>query len=187
MTHLNPAEIVDAVEGRPAPDTTLHLRDCERCREEVARAAATLNELRSDRIQDPSPLFWEHFSRRVGERVGAAPAPISRAPWMRWVWAPAAVVAIAIAVGISLKPPRESESTFRAASVPPATADVAGADDSDENWAIVAESAEGFDWRETAEPEFMVRPGAAERAAMQLSDDEQKELARLLQEEISRL
>jgi hypothetical protein len=56
--------------------------------------------------------------------------------------------------------------------------------ESDPEWRFVAEMADGIDWDAAGAAGLSLRPGAAERAALQLSDDEQAELTRLLLEAI---
>lgn len=192
MKHLKPDDLVDAAEGNPTPAAREHLRDCMRCREQAAEAAAVLRRVSPDKIPEPSPLFWSHFSQHVRERIDASS---QRQPFAfglsRWVWAPAGALAIvaAIAVGVSIRQPQRSpDRPVASVAGTPVNADLNASDPgSDTDWAIVAESAEGFEWGESGAGEFAVKPGAAERAAMQLSDDQRRELARLLREEIGRL
>jgi hypothetical protein len=54
----------------------------------------------------------------------------------------------------------------------------------DASWSLVAEAGAHLDSDAAAELGFGVRPGSAERAAAQLSRDEQMELTRLLRAEI---
>ncbi len=191
MKHLNRADVIDAAEGSPSPASRAHLQACERCRGEVVSAAAMLEETRAVDVPEPSPLFWEHFSRRVRERIDAAPersAPGGQS-WGPRIWAPAGALVAILAVGIGI-------STFRAHNVSnaPGAAGRPGATDlspvfaaDDPNWTMVADVADGLEWEDAETAGLAVRPGAAERAAMDLSDEQQQELARLLLDEIGRL
>lgn len=192
MNHLTPAEIVDAAEGTRGPATSEHLQGCERCRDEVSRASAMLASVRADETPEPSPLFWEHFSRRVREQIDLAPAPKGGLINLgRWMWAPAGalVAVLAVAGALLLRGPQGNgqPGVMTPTGHPAPVANLQSDQTEDGSWAILAESADGFEWEEAGATEFMVRPGAAERAAMQLSDDQREELARLLREEMGRL
>jgi hypothetical protein len=58
---------------------------------------------------------------------------------------------------------------------------------SDAGWSLVSDATEDLGWDEAQAAGFAVRPGAAERAAEELPDDQREELGRLLQEEMARL
>ncbi len=53
-------------------------------------------------------------------------------------------------------------------------------------WALVADAASGADFETIQAGGFPLAPGAAERAAEQLSPDEQREVIRLLQAAVQR-
>lgn len=194
MTHLTAAQIVDAAEGRPDAGLRQHLIECDRCRDEVARAAAMLGTVRADDVPEPSPMFWQHFSRRVREAIDAETvAPLER-PTRRWLWIPAAAAFATVIAIVGVRtvrapqPPQALSVPSTSATSASAAADplVATASD-DGDWAIVAASAEGIEWEERAAAGLTVRPGAAERAVAELTSDQREELARLLREEIGSL
>ncbi len=95
MSHLTPEEFVDAVDGTLGPlsdDRLRHLKGCVRCRDELASLGATLRDTRAADIPEPSPLFWDHLSRRVRERISkeaeteARAASAGDAWWWAWTW-----------------------------------------------------------------------------------------------------
>jgi hypothetical protein len=62
----------------------------------------------------------------------------------------------------------------------------AAAPEADPEWALLVTVADDVDWETAEEAGLGVRPGAVERAALQLSDAQQVELARLLRAELAR-
>jgi hypothetical protein len=88
---------VEALEGQTTIRERVagHLATCEHCQAELASMAAVLGEVRSSATPEPSPLFWEHLSRRV--RAATSDEVLPLAPswadvWSR-TWRPLAVVA----------------------------------------------------------------------------------------------
>jgi hypothetical protein len=186
MTHLKPEQIVDTAEGHGSPEERRHLETCTRCREQVRDLAAVLADVKRVPANEPSPLFWDHLSANIREGIGEQPPPgRSRA----WVWAPAAV-AVALAVGIGVSNVRESldgsamSSSRAAASQSAAPQQVAI---QDKTWGVVSQASEQLGWDEAEAAGLAVPPGAADYAAGELSDDQQEELARLLEQELARL
>jgi hypothetical protein len=125
-SHLSPEEFVDALEGRLAADRRGHVEACAACGREVAE----LRELTDAAgvagiVPEPSPLFWDHFSRRVRAATGAEPIVAPR--WWDAAWRPVAMLAVAGAVVfIALAYPGwTGESGGRTA--PPPVAQVASA------------------------------------------------------------
>jgi hypothetical protein len=70
MTHLSPDERLALIESAGAPEHP-HLSACARCRAEVEEGRAALGDARLSEVPEPSPLFWEHLSARVSERMAA--------------------------------------------------------------------------------------------------------------------
>jgi hypothetical protein len=58
--------------------------------------------------------------------------------------------------------------------------------EADEAWALVRSATEGIEWDEAAEAGITLPPGAAARAAGELTDAERTELTRLIDDEIKR-
>jgi hypothetical protein len=184
MTHLTPDELVDAVEGTLAPSRQTHLNGCTVCRDEAARLGAMLQEVRALEVPDPSPLFWNHFSSRVTAAISseATPRRAWMPEWLRWpVLAPLAAMALLV---FAL-----SATVARA----PATLPVVGnavittSDDlstmGEDEWAVVTEIVGLVEIDQAEAAGIAVRPGDADRIALQLDVDEQRELIRLIKEE----
>jgi len=89
MRHLTPGELVEAAEGTLGAGRLRHVEGCESCAAALADVRTALADLRSSAdMPEPSPLFWEHFSRRVREATDAEPVP-GGVDWWRRVWRPA--------------------------------------------------------------------------------------------------
>ena len=97
MNHLTSDELIDAVEGTLEPSRLEHLKVCAACAREVAELASVLQEARTVEMPEPSPLFWDHLTRRVRTAVAAEPLPSSG--WrdlLKWpVMVPIAAMAVA--------------------------------------------------------------------------------------------
>jgi hypothetical protein len=171
MTHLTPGELVDAADRTLAADRARHLEGCPRCRAEVDELAGILREAASVPVPEPSPLFWTHFSQRVHDAIAAeATQHATRASsWLRWpVLAPMTALALAVFALVSTL----------------ARGDITAAP-RDEQWAQLAEVVGPIDL-ETVQAAGLVEIGDVERAVLELSLAEQRELLRLMEEEISR-
>ncbi len=192
MSHLAPAEIVDAVDGALAPDRLAHARECAPCREEIDRAGAMLGRVRAVDAPEPSPLFWDHFSARVRDAIASERPRRRQGHWGPRVWAPlGAAAALALGIGLarthvapSYVAPSEVESSHVAPS-PVAPPHVEWR--VEDPWLVVSDLAGDMEWSEAEAAGFSLQPGAAEHALLQLSDDQQQELVRLLETEIDRL
>ncbi|MFN8057780.1 MAG: hypothetical protein U0Q12_01350 [Vicinamibacterales bacterium] len=113
MSHLTPADWTDWLDGRMDGDRRSHLETCERC----GRIAADLR-VASDgaalaaEVPEPSPLFWEHLARRVGDAVAAEPLPASGSTWWSWRFSLAAAATVTMTLaGVSTIAPRSAGST----------------------------------------------------------------------------
>ena len=200
MSHLNPSELIDLLDGTLPPARAAHARECPRCRDEVDRARLALDDARGVETGEPSPLFWPQFTARVRRALDAEPRP-SR--WLPHAWrlSPAAFGLLAAAIIVAgfaawlLRPmPAGVETapsgiaTVQPSGIPaPASAPLLENAEADAGWDLVAGLAESLEWDEVASAGVSVRPGAAERALLQLSDEQQEELVRLLEAEIGRL
>ena len=71
--HLTPEQLVDAAEGGADALADRHLSGCARCRTQLAGLQATMASVAATggAVPEPSPLFWDHFQRRVIESVAA--------------------------------------------------------------------------------------------------------------------
>jgi hypothetical protein len=196
MSHLSPSELVDLVDGTLLPSREAHARGCARCRDEAARARLALEDARSVEAPEPSPWFWEHFASRVQEAVRSDPPP---ARWTVFTWRPAPMIAVAatiiLVVGAlwyvldrSAPPDAAQQQAIVLPEAAPAPQDtpLEGLN-GDAGWDLVALGAESLEWEDVTSAGFSIRPGAAERAALELSEEQQAELRRLLEAEIGRL
>lgn len=189
MNHLTRDELVDAVEGALAPERRSHLSECAACAEEAESLGAMLRAVHNVPMVEPSPLFWNHFSARVHAAIAAEEAPpASRLPeWLRWpVLAPLAALALLLlAIGSTL-PRLANESSPAAVTARGAAGDRDLATLGENEWALVSDIVGPVDVDIAQEAGIIVKPGDVERAALDLSASEQRELLRLLKEEMDR-
>jgi hypothetical protein len=205
MKHLTHAELLEAVES-PAQAPSQHARhldECAACRADVEALRAVLARAADDRLPEPSPLFWDHFTTRVSEALRDEPIP-SSAPWLSRLQRPLttwAVVAAALVLAIvtvlwraTLHAPSSIApapmSTTVASTAPARSDDVAPlpADnpDTDARWAVVRVAAEDLAWDDVHDAGISADPGAAEGVALELTAAERSELARLLDRAMKR-
>ncbi len=192
--HLTDAEFIEHLDGALGPERAAHLASCERCRRDAEGLAATLTDARSVDSPEPSPLFWDHFGAQVREAIDQ-PASSRLSAFLNALRRPgpalagAAIVALVVIGGFwprGLQPPgvqAPGDPYVIDDPVPsPAGRPLATALESDLEWTFVAAMADGIDWETADAAGLSLRPGAAERAAQDLSYYEQLELARLLRE-----
>lgn len=187
MTHLTPDELIDAVENVLAPQRRAHLNACARCGAEHAALERTWNEARAVTVPEPSPLYWDHLSRRVREAVdGEAVArhiPSGRERWYDWrVLAPVAVWVLFVATLASVVP--ESTSVLSRATGVPESVEERRLDVLDARWAVMLDTVGEFDVETALDEGLLGHPWSADGAILQLTSAEQQELVRLLNEEL---
>ncbi len=199
--HLDDVELVDAVDGLLAPSRAAHLQTCGTCSERLhslRNAISGLQETDPAAVPEPSPLFWEHFSRRVHDAVRESGTPGHANHW----WRPAriaalgaaAAIVIAGATTVMLKQAPASDgrrvvTVSAGEEAPSASAQTpAGALDveSDPDWALVRAVADDLPWEDATEAGIHARPGSADRVAVEMSPAERQELTRLLEDELKR-
>lgn len=195
MNHLRKSEFVDLLEGSPSlhPDRLRHATECSRCRAEVESLRAMRSMASDDVMAEPSPLFWDHFRRRIAEQLRTEPVPVPTHVWnpvaiVTWC-AVATVAVLLIAVGVWPTPvhapaPKAPVQT----SAPPeiAVSDPADDLDSDEAWAVVRAAAADVAWEDVHDAGISPHPGDVEMEALQLNAAERVELARLLDADMKR-
>lgn len=211
MRHLTRDDMLEAIEAAPSKwreaPWSGHLHGCDACRREVEELRALMGEAGSLPVPEPSPLFWEGFSRRIGEAVreqgkarSGAEEQQGGAWWRRLLtWqvampgaAVAAVLLLLAAVtllpglrGTTARPP--APQAAHTATTPSDAAGTFSAGPTlsvdEESWGLLSDLlADGED----ASVLLPATPGTAEQAVLQLSDEERGELGRLLQAEIDR-
>jgi hypothetical protein len=106
--HPTEERLLELAEGGVQPETRAHVAACDACRAQVDDLRALLRELPAVDVPEPSPLYWDAFRRRIGERLDASPAPARRWSWLvgpALVAASAAVVAFVLPRGATLPGP----------------------------------------------------------------------------------
>jgi hypothetical protein len=202
--HLKPEELIDLAEGGRDEQSAPHLTACAACRQQLVAARAMLASVADVDVPEPSPLFWDHLSRRVSDAVAAESA--SRESWLgAWSWkrlalpiAAGALAAVALAVLLSpmVQAPGGPVDSVPSSASPPggwtrgslaptSTVELfseAGSDDA--SLELVADLAAGMD--ASAADQAMLTPrGSAEHAVTHMTGDELRELERLLREELA--
>jgi hypothetical protein len=189
--HLNIDELVDIAEGTRSEGSAPHLLTCEHCRGQLADLRGAIAAAKEVDVPEPSPLFWDHLSSRVSAAVAAERIPTLRG-WLkpsRVVQAGLAVAAaLLIAIVSSSRPPTPEIAAPRM-SIADANAatDFLGdlISDDDPSLTLVAGLTDDQDL-ETVREAGLAPRGSAEHAVSHLSDDELRELGRLLREELAR-
>ena len=195
-THLTEAELVDLLDSTLEDDRRRHVDGCDHCAaraaELVAGARVASDGASEIDVPEPPPFFWTQFSARVSDAVAneAAKPRIAAFAWARapWMGAAAAVVVAALWMLLPLTEWVPAPSTNTAIETV-AHPDTIGGDEtldlaSDEAWALVRSLAEDLDVDQMDAEGVSLGAGAAERLALQLTDAERSELARLLEEQL---
>ena len=73
--HLTPEELIDSRERQLPPARQAHADSCAVCRAEIARLDEVLLDVAAVDVPEPSPLFWDHLSARIRDRVAHEPPP----------------------------------------------------------------------------------------------------------------
>ena len=176
--HLTEDEFVDLVDGARPESSAPHLIACAACREQLADLRAVMASAADVDVPEPSPLFWDHFSRRVREAVAAERAPRL---WWRSAWIRFGVpIAAALVMALWLAPGRRVDAPAPGVSAAPEML----ADINDPSLTLVADLADGFDWQQAHDAGLAPR-GSAEHAVTHLSEPELRELQRLLKVELA--
>jgi hypothetical protein len=209
MTHLTDVELVDCLDGALPASRTAHLEACRACLDRVSALRSTMDMVAPagrDDVPEPSPLFWEHFSRRVYEAVQDVEPLSTTARWLRAPrlgWATAtAVVVLTVAVvfwsqdrqsGISpassdaqVQRTADTDPAQPAQTTPPA-ADLSWNIEDDEEWALVRIVADDLQWEEAENAGLRANPGSAERVALEMTAVERLELERLIAADLKKL
>jgi hypothetical protein len=192
MTHLTDEQIVDATDGVPSGAIDEHLAACPACATKVGDMHARLRVVSAVDVPEPSPLFWEHFGRRVNDAIDA-PSPAHRAWRWRWAAVMAAVVVVAVVAMVFAMRSRDSDPQVagnlpREDAMPgsdSATSEISDIDE-DEAWAVVRSLAEDLHYDDAREAGVAPSAGSLDRAATELTEEERAELVRLIRSDLKR-
>jgi hypothetical protein len=187
--HLSPEEFVDAAEGTRTDASLPHLAECDRCRRELADLRRTMAVAIDADVPEPSPLFWQNLSARIGERIDAEPG---RSWWQAWtrprVLVPLSAAALLVLI-VALAP--NFQSARVAAPVGPGpTAAFEPSNDSvdlaaDPLLTLVSDLSANMDLDSVSAAGF-ADPESAEHAVTHMNTDELTALKQLLQAEMTR-
>jgi hypothetical protein len=185
--HLKPDELVDLAEGAGAESSVRHLASCEACRTELQTLKTAMALAADVDVPEPSPLFWDHLSRRVSDAVAAAGSP--KPVWWSWLKpaAAGACAAIIIALAVNVRDARIRHDT---AAPTASTAVVSEAmpdpqlDDTDPSLVLVAELTSEMDLDGATEA-GLAPQGSAEHAVTHMDRAELRELRQLLKEALA--
>jgi hypothetical protein len=198
--HLSQDDLIDVAEGATAEAARPHLAGCARCREQLAVLRATMEAVRSVDVPEPSPLFWDHLSARVRNAVEAEPPTASG--WWAWRFAlpAAALVAVVLALAVSLRGPVAPGGD--PSGPPPPTSSTAGGDvggtdlepsgvalgdlEADPSLMLIADLAADMDWDADESVGLAAGAGALDAAVGRLTEEELHALRRILEEALSR-
>jgi hypothetical protein len=187
--HLSPEEFVDAAEGTRTEASLPHLAECDRCRRELADLRRTMTVAVAAEVPEPSPLFWDNLSARIGERIDAEP---DRGWWQAWlrprVLIPLSAVAVlalvaALAPGLRTARVAPPAAPFATAAVEPSTDSVDLA--ADPLLTLVSDLSANMDLDSVSAAGF-ADPDTAEHAVTHMNSDELTALKQLLQAEMTR-
>jgi hypothetical protein len=201
MRHLRPDDFVDVLDGELASAARRHIESCEGCRHRFEALLETMAQASQAGVPEPSPLFWQHFSKNVSDAI-AQDTPAHSA-WIEWLRHPAtglATLAIFVTIVVSAsvwrstprlpRDVRESAptTTSRQLAEVAMESDGAGQQDleEDEAWGLVRTVADDAGWDATRAAGLSPRPGSVDRMALEMTAEERRELARLLEDELKR-
>jgi hypothetical protein len=189
--HLSDAVLVEmAEEGGRHP----HLQECCRCRGRLDELVGGLQLAKEADVEEPSPLFWEHFSARLHGVIDAGQPGDRRRQagwWLRPAWRPAALAALVVLVAavsvavwhgrtVRVGPPVAGQAR-PLAGIDQAPVQVEDYDESlDASWSLVTDFAAQVDLDTATEAGLVLGPDTADEAVAELSPEERAELVRVL-------
>jgi predicted anti-sigma-YlaC factor YlaD len=187
MTHLTADQIVEAAEGTVARSVADHLEHCAQCRDHVALMTSVIGDVEgASGVPEPSPLFWDHLSRRVREATDQEAVPMA-ATWWAGLFRPlvaAAAIAGAIAIFVLVRgqyasAPVQNQSMQAVQTVASdAPADDVAAD-------VMTAVAGDLSFDELRDANLVPSRAVVDQAVSKLNPDQQRELMRLVREEMS--
>ncbi len=195
--HVTSDELVDLLEGGSTERAAAHLETCEACRRQLAGLRAMMSRAAEVEVPEPSPLFWDHLSARVRERIAAQDAP--RSHWKvpapaRWTLLPVAgalAVAVLLAVSVARRPAPPAPAVEGAGAQAPGAGVERPALQSldapdDPLLALVADLTGEIGWEGAIEAGLGTDVGGLDGAIGTLTENERRELQRLLTEALGR-
>jgi hypothetical protein len=209
MAHLSPDRFVDIVDGVLAEADVPHLAACAECTRQLADLRAMMAEMAHDDVPEPLPLFFDQLSERV--RVAVADESARRRSWRErlwhpWILVPSCAGALAVALlavllprpALAPAPPAPPPSTQVATAAPglsatggaslpsmePSLPPLGAADDP--QLGLVADYGTTLEWDDMRDEMALGLPAASSDALVgALTADEQRELQRLLADEMA--
>jgi hypothetical protein len=191
MSHLTPADIVDAAEGRVSAAAAAHLAGCTACQALAADIRSAWDAAAEVSVPEPSPLYWQHLSARVREQVaGETVVPAWRAtPWREYfslrnlmpIASAVVLVAAVIGTGLLTRPGKVRGDAAIIGSVPN---EVVFEPDNSEVWDALTSAAADARFDDAHEAGFAVSSSAVDHAVQRMTPEELTELSRLLQSEL---
>lgn len=202
-THLTPEQLVDAAEAAQDAPIALHLATCTACRAQVSELRETMASVivEDSGVPEPSPLFWNHFQRRVVEAVErerrsenfVTRLAQSLGPAILVPVGAALVVTVAVLVTnvsrrshfLSTDPAQASLGTMTGDENPAVSPRELLRDsmEDDPSLQLIADLAVDVDWS-AADAASLAPDGSAEHAVAHMSASDLKELQRLLRAEL---
>jgi hypothetical protein len=186
-THLSIEEFVDAIDSTLPGDRRAHLQNCEACRREMAELGVLAKDVEASAVvPEPSPLFWDHFSRRVKEATATTAVP-SHGWWPSWrpMVAFGAMLVVAITTVVWRGSAPDVRTTTPApsgvlAAAEPMTDDLMAPDESLDFVVNLASNLSFEELQDLAQPTRDVTAAAVD----QLTSDQRARLARLIAAEM---
>ena len=195
--HLSPEELIDLVEGRERlldAGRAAHLEACQSCRHQVQELRGVMLEVSDVTVPEPSPLFWEHSSKRLSEAVEVDARSHQQRWWERLSLShmatalTTATVVLVLVLGLPfLRAPSErpvvgadgDAERIVAAGQPE---DISTDEPAD--WALLLTMADAVEWADGEAELFLVDRRAISSAVSELTSDERQALVQLLEAEL---
>ena len=191
MAHLTAEQMLDVAEGTRPAAAFAHLSTCAACQAQIEAITGTIAVAADVDVPEPSPLFWDHLSARIRDRVARAAAPDASwwpafaSPWRMAISAAAAVVLV-LAVGFAVRRPAPAPDSTPAVIVQePAIVDRPVTIDEDSALALLAELSTDLDWDAASEAGLLPAQGSVDNVLVSLTGEERRELQRILEEALS--